>query len=304
MADYAFFPGCVLSQAAEEAKMALDAIAPRLDMHLHEIPGWSCCGATHVQDIDPTTALIANARNIALAEQMEMPILTACSTCLMVMRRSKKALDAGEKVRINRYLVKGELAYNGTAKITFLLWELAKNLKKLAPQVKKSLKDIKVACFYGCHTVRPEDALGFESSFNPTSFEKVVKTLGCQVVPFAKRLDCCGFHAIYSAEKSAHKMIAQIVTAAKESKASCVVTPCPLCQMQLDLYQESVMEQAKLPGNMPILHLPQLVGLAMGFDNDTLGLDRNMIDASKLVALNSEEQNKLLAYAEQNTLSA
>ncbi len=280
--EFAFFPGCVLTQAAIEAKMSLEAIAPLLDIKLKEIKGWSCCGASQAQDVDPLATLVANARNLALAEQMKLPVLTTCSTCLLMLRRAKAQLDSGKKEEINTYLAKGNMNYKGTSEVTSLLWVLAQNAELIKSKVKKPLTGLKVAVFYGCHSVRPEKDLGFESSVNPTSFETVVKALGAEVVPFAKRLDCCGFHAVYPAEKSVMKMTSGIVNSAAESKADCVVTPCPLCQMQLDIYQDDAQETTKSKARVPVLHLSQLVGLALGVPAKQLGLDYNVINTSKL----------------------
>ncbi len=280
--EFAFFPGCVLTQAAIEAKMSIEAIAPILGIKLKEIKGWSCCGASQAQDVDPLATLVANARNIALAEQMNLPILTTCSTCLLMLRRAKAALDNGQKERINTYLAKGGMNYKGTSEVTSLLWLLAKNTDTIKTKVVKPLSKLKVAVFYGCHSLRPQSDLGFESSVNPTSFETVVKALGAQVVPFSKRLNCCGFHAVYPAEKSAMRMTSDIVNSAATSEAHCVVTPCPLCQMQLDIYQDDAQDIAKSKVRLPVLHLSQLVGLALGVPAKKLGLDYNVIDANKL----------------------
>ena len=280
--EFAFFPGCVLTQAAKESKMALEAVAPKLGIKLKEIPGWSCCGASQAQDVDPVATLVANARNIALAEKMGLPVLTSCSTCLLMLRRAKAELDGGKKDRINTFLAKGNMHYAGTSEVTSLLWVLAQNAQMLKSKVVRPLANLKVAAFYGCHSLRPEHALGFESAVNPTSFETVVAALGGQTVPFAKRLDCCGFHAVYPAEKSVMRMTGQIVDSAAASGATCLVTPCPLCQMQLDIYQEAAQDISKSKARMPVLHLSQLVGIALGIPAKELGLDYNVIDATKV----------------------
>ena len=280
--EFAFFPGCVLTQAAKESKMALEAVAPRLGIKLKEIPGWSCCGASQAQDVDPVAALVANARNLALAEKMNLPVLTSCSTCLLMLRRAKAELDGGKKDRINTFLAKGNMHYAGTSEVTSLLWVLAQNAQVLKAKVVRPLTNFKVAAFYGCHSLRPEHALGFESAVNPTSFETVVAALGGQTVPFAKRLDCCGFHAVYPAEKSVMRMTGQIVDSAAASGATCLVTPCPLCQMQLDIYQEAAQDISRSKARMPVLHLSQLVGIALGIPAKELGLDYNVIDATKV----------------------
>ncbi|CAE10931.1 8-methylmenaquinol:fumarate reductase membrane anchor subunit [Wolinella succinogenes] len=280
--EFAFFPGCVLSQAAIESKKSIEAIAPVLGIKLREIEGWSCCGASQAQCVDPLATLVANARNLALAEQMNLPVLTTCSTCLLMLTRAKAELDRGAKDQINSFLAKGNMSYQGTSEVTSLLWVLAQNVEELKSKVKKPLSNLKVAVFYGCHSLRPEKDLGFESSTNPTSFETIVKALGAQVVPFEKRLNCCGFHAVYPAESSAMKMTSGIINTAAKSEAHCVVTPCPLCQMQLDIYQEDAQKIAKSKERVPVLHLSQLVGLALGIPAKELGLNHNVIDATKL----------------------
>jgi succinate dehydrogenase / fumarate reductase cytochrome b subunit len=280
--EFAFFPGCVLTQAAKESRMALEAVAPALGITLKEIPGWSCCGASQAQDADPLAALVANARNLALAEQTGLPVLTSCSTCLLMLRRAKAELDGGRKDRINTFLAKGNIAFKGNGEVTSLLWVLARNAAALKAKVAEPLNGLKAALFYGCHSLRPESALGFESSVNPSSFETVVGALGARTVPFAKRLDCCGFHAVYPAEKSVMRMTSEIVNSAADGGADCIVTPCPLCQMQLDIYQDNAQELSKSKARVPVLHLSQLVGLALKVPAERLGLDYNVIDATKL----------------------
>jgi succinate dehydrogenase / fumarate reductase cytochrome b subunit len=284
---YAFFPGCVLTKAAAEAQTAARAVAKALGVELVEIPGWSCCGASHVQDVDPLAALTANARNLALAERIGAPVLTACSTCALMLRQAKIALDGGRKDEINGFLQAGKLAYSGTATVTILLWELAKDLAALKAKVAKPLKGVNAAALYGCHSIRPEAVMDFESSVAPKSLENVLAALGATVVPFAKRLDCCGFHAVYTAEPDALKMTAAIVDCAAQAGAHCVVTPCPLCQMQIDMYQDDAVRAAGVKARVPVLHLQQLVGLALGIPAGELGLERLIVepDALKRIGL-------------------
>jgi len=282
--EFAFFPGCVLSQAAKESKISLEAIAPVLGIKLHEIKGWSCCGASQAQCVDPMASLVANARNIALAESMNMPLLTTCSTCMLTLTKAKLTLDKGAKSYINTFLKEGGMQYQGSTEITSLLWVLYQSLDTLKAKVTRPLTNLKVALFYGCHSLRPERELKKESSTNPKSFEAVVSALGAQIVPFEKRLDCCGFHASYPAVKSVSKMSSEIVNDAAEHGADVVVTPCPLCQMQLDIYQERYQEAMSSKARKPIIHLSQLVGLALGLSNEQLGLNINIQDATRLVS--------------------
>ena len=255
-----------------------------LGIKLHEIKGWSCCGASQAQCVDPMASLVANARNIALAEGMNMPLLTTCSTCMLTLTKAKLTLDKGAKSYINTFLKEGGMQYQGSTEITSLLWVLYQSLDTLKAKVTRPLTNLKVALFYGCHSLRPERELKKESSTNPKSFEAVVSALGAQIVPFEKRLDCCGFHASYPAVKSVSKMSSEIVNDAAEHGADVVVTPCPLCQMQLDIYQERYQEAMNSKARKPIIHLSQLVGLALGLSNEQLGLNINIQDATRLVS--------------------
>jgi len=226
---------------------------------------------------------VANARNLALAEGMNMPVLTTCSTCFLTLTRAKTALDRGQKDRINTFLAKGNMQYQGITEVTSLLWVLYQNVETLSAKVVKPLSNLKVALFYGCHSLRPEKATqNRENSVNPKSFETVVEALGVKIVPFEKRLDCCGFHASYPAVKSVQKMSSQIVNNADENGADCIVTPCPLCQIQLDIYQERYQDVQNSDARVPIIHLSQLVGLALGLSKEQLGFEHNIVNTNSV----------------------
>ena len=123
---YAFFPGCVLRGAASEAFLATVKVTEALGVELVEIPSWTCCGASHLQDVDELTALAVNARNLAIAESMGLPLLTVCNTCTLQLRRAKAALDtdAELKKKVNALLAPAGYEYKGTGRVTHLLWEL------------------------------------------------------------------------------------------------------------------------------------------------------------------------------------
>jgi len=275
---YAFFPGCVLEGAAKENYIATTAVAKALGIELVEIPGWTCCGASHVQDVDDLAATAINARNIALAEQMNMPLLTVCNTCTLMLRKAKAKLDGGQKEKINGILAKADLQYQGTSEITHLLWVLLKDygLDKLQAAVKRPLKGLKVAGYYGCHILRPPALMDFEDFANPQSLEKLIASLGGQPVEFGHRLKCCGFHATYTAEPDMIAITGQTNQSAVEAGADCMVTPCPLCQMSLDMNQPEGQAAVNCHQEMPVLHLAQLVGLALGLSPEQLGINRHI----------------------------
>jgi succinate dehydrogenase / fumarate reductase cytochrome b subunit len=284
MMKYAFFPGCVLRGAASEAFLASVKVTEALGIELVEIPSWTCCGASHLQDVDEITALAVNARNLAIAETMGLPIMTVCNTCTLQLRRAKDKLDndAELKAKVNAALAKAGYEYKGTAEVTHLLWVLADNPQLLEGKVSRPLTNWKVAGYYGCHLLRPPKIMNYEDHLNPQSLEKIIRLTGAQVVNFDFKLKCCGFHAFWTAEKDVLKVTGQAIASAAKAGAEVIVTPCPLCQMQLDMYQPEGRTAAQNDAELPVLHLPQLIGLALGMSKNDLGIQRHVSAADKV----------------------
>lgn len=283
---YAFFPGCVLDAAAKEAYVATTQVTRELGIELVDIPGWTCCGASHIQDVDELTAVAINARNIALAEQMGLPVMTVCNTCTLMLCKAKYALDNGLKDEVNTIISKPGLEYTGSSEITHLLWAIIRDygLNKLRQKVVRPLKGLKVAGYYGCHILRPPQIMNFEDYAKPNSLEALIETLGAEPVEFDAKLKCCGFHAVFPAEDSVHKMTGESNLSAINAGADCMVTPCPLCQMQLDMYQPEGKAAVKTDKDIPVLHLSQLIGLALGLTPQALGLNRHVTSVRSLLA--------------------
>lgn len=281
---YAFFPGCTLESAAGELMISTLKVAEALGIELIELKGWTCCGASHIQDVDDFLATSINARNIALGEKLgTTKIITVCNTCTLMLRSAKAKLDQNEKLRtkVNEGLKSTGLQYKGTTEITHLLWMLIEDygLDRLKQKVKRPLTGLKVANFYGCHILMPPKIMGFENHRNPQSMEMVAEALGAECVEFDQRLACCGFHSVFPAEKEVMKLTGKNCLSSKKSGADCLVTPCPLCQMQLDAYQPDAQRKFEDDITMPVLHLPQLIGLALGFAPEELGIQRHVVDA-------------------------
>ena len=254
---YAFFPGCVLESAAKEDYLATVAVAKKLGIELEELDGWTCCGASHVQDIAPEITLATNARNIALAEEKGLNLLTVCNTCTLMLREAKNELDKNEKEKneVNKKLAQIGKQYRGTTDITHFLWVLIRDygLDKLKAKVVKPLTGLRVAEYYGCHILRPQTELGFEDYQMPTSLADLISAIGATPIDFSRKLDCCGFHAVYPAHDSVMQMTGSINKDAATEGADCVVTPCPLCQMQLDMFQKEAKEVVGGGKDMPIV---------------------------------------------------
>ncbi|MEE9542733.1 MAG: CoB--CoM heterodisulfide reductase iron-sulfur subunit B family protein [Thermodesulfobacteriota bacterium] len=285
--DYAYYPGCASREITKEADSSTKSVAAALGIGLHDMPKANCCGAGLLTDYDKDLWLTLNARIFAEAEQMGMDILTICSTCLMVMSTANKRLtdDPAELERINKALAKAGLKYSGNVKIKQLLWVLVDDLgiNKLKAAVTVPLNHLKIAAFYGCHSLRPSDALGFDDPETPHSLDVVIKALGASSVDYIGKTKCCGFQVDLVTEETAIEMTGTRVCEAKSEGADCMVTPCPFCHTNLDSYQKMAEKQMSKKMNVPVFHLAQLVGLALGMDVGKLGLSRNMVSPEAIL---------------------
>ncbi len=285
MMRFGFFPGCVLEGASREDYLATIAVAQKLGIELIELPGWTCCGASHVQDIEPLVTLATNARNIALAEDFNLDILTVCNTCTLMLREAKEEIDASpeKKAQINEILAEADMEYKGTSNITHFLWVLVRDygLDKLKEQVVNPLTGLKVAEYYGCHILRPQTTMDFEDFQIPSSLSDLITDIGATPIDFSRKLDCCGFHAVYPAHDSVMQMTGSINRDARNEGADCIVTPCPLCQMQLDMFQKEAKATVPMKEDMPILHMSQLIGLALGIKPEEMGMPSRHMTSTK-----------------------
>ena len=207
-----------------------------------------------------------------MAERAGKPILTICSTCQGVMSQANARLQDEEyRASINEDLAEEGLRYDGTAEPKHLLWVIVEDIgiDKLRSMVTQPLPNLKLAPFYGCYIVRPSSALGFdEHPEREDSLERVIEAVGAQVVDFPGKTLCCGFPILTINETNSLKMVSTHTLDAKGRGADAMVTPCPLCHLNLDGYQPQAAKanSPQSPIDVPILHLPQLIGLAMGID--------------------------------------
>ena len=284
---YAFFPGCVSQGGTPELYPAAMLIFQRLGIEVEEIRGWTCCGAGVMQEKNQLFADTLNARTFAKAEQLGLPIMTICSTCQGVMSQANLRLrrDPQYLAEVNSYLAEEGIEYRGTAEPKHLLWILIEDygLDKLLQLVTRPLGELRVAPFYGCYIVRPTEALDIEEHpERQTSLETLIETLGATAVDFAGKTRCCGFPILTVNERNSVAMVANHTSEAKDLGADVMVTPCPLCHLNLDGFQPKASSQARRPIDLPILHLPQLIGLAMGISPRELGLQKHIVSTSPL----------------------
>ena len=286
---YAFFPGCVSRGGCPELYPAAVSVCERLGIELEVMEGAACTGAGVLQEKNQLLGDTLNARTFAMAEAMGLPIMTICSTCQGVMSQAHKRLadDPAYMAEINELLAEEGLEYKGEVVVKHLLWILVEDvgLDNLKSYITNPLAGMKIAPFYGCYIIRPTGALGFEEHpEREDSLERVIEILGAEVVDFAGKTKCCGFPILTINERNSVAMVANHTLDAKELGADAMVTPCPLCHLNLDGFQPKAAAQRRTTIDLPILHLPQVVGLAMGMDPKKMGLNKHIISTKKLLS--------------------
>jgi len=286
---YAFFPGCVSRGGCPELYPAALGVCERLGIELEIMEGASCTGAGVLQEKNQRLGDTLNARTFAMAEALGLPIMTICSTCQGVMSQAHKRLgdDLAYRGEINQVLAEEGLEYKGEVVVKHLLWILVEDigLETLKGFITTPLAGLRVAPFYGCYIIRPTGALGFdEHPEREDSLERVIEPLGADVVDFAGKTKCCGFPILTINERNSVDMVANHTIDAKGLGADAMVTPCPLCHLNLDGFQPKASAQRGIKIDLPILHLPQVLGLAMGMDPKSMGLSRHIVSTKKLLS--------------------
>lgn len=285
---YAYYPGCLAKASAHELYDSTSAIAKKLGIELVELTAASCCGAGVLHEADPFLNVVLNARTFAQAESLGLDILTVCSTCQGVMCQVQRQLEADIELlsKTNEILAQMGLRYEGKVRVRHMLWVLVEDygLEKLESYVTKPLTGFRIAPFYGCYLLRPPEALMFEDHEKPESLDKLIAALGGETVHYEGETKCCGFPVLFVQQTAALSMTACYLQNAKREDADFVVTPCPLCHTSLDTYQKRAEKTARISLGLPVLHVPQLVGLALGIDHKKLGLLRHMVSVSQVLA--------------------
>ncbi|RUM63214.1 MAG: heterodisulfide reductase subunit B [Sulfurimonas sp.] len=282
---YALFTGCTAKQSTPEQMMSTMAVAEKLDIELVELTEASCCGASHLQDYDDFLSLVLNARNIAYAEKHELTMVTICNTCQLNTAMTKHRLDnsADLKARVNEKLGEIGLEYKGTSKITHFLYAIIDDfgLDKLKEMVVTPLSQFNIAPFYGCHNIRPSELQNEthdtpENSYNPTSLDDLIIACGGMTVDYEEKNKCCGFHAELQAPKVSAILTGNAIAGAMDGNADWIVTPCPLCHLKLDTQTGHASEAIGREVSLPVLHMQQMIGLALGCPPETLGMKHHI----------------------------
>jgi len=276
---YAYYPGCSLEASAKGYDESTRFVFNALDLELEDIEDWNCCGATYYMSTKETISLVISARNLALAEKQGLDIVAPCSSCYTILYKTNDILKNNPvmKAKVNQALRKDGLSYNLTTNVRHPLEVLVNDIgiEAIASKAQYQLSGMKIAHYYGCQIVRPDR--GLDDKENPVMMDLLFEALGAENIYFPMKVRCCGGMLMTTYPHVALDLNKDILACALENEANCILTTCPLCQLNLEAYQDKINKRFKTRFRMPILFFTQALGLALGGSPRELGLNRNLV---------------------------
>jgi heterodisulfide reductase subunit B len=279
MKEYAYFPGCSLEKMAVSYHQSALETTKKLGIKLKEMDDWNCCGATTYFYIDELLAYTLCARNLAIAEKSGLDIVAPCSACYknlyFTSSHLKKDTDLAEHV--NFALEEDNLQYNGGVNVKHLIEVFAQDLTpdEIKSKVTRPLEGLRVATYYGCQINRPQKEN--EDVEQPQFFENIMSAVGATPVNYPLKMRCCGGSLIISGRVPALSMVRNLLQSAVDSDATVIATACPMCQVNLECYQQQVNTEFGTKFNFPVLYFTQLIGLALGVPEKKLGIGKEFV---------------------------
>jgi heterodisulfide reductase subunit B len=275
-----YYPGCSLEGTALDYADSIHGVCASFGIHLEEVPDWNCCGATAAHSVDHKASVELAGRNLKLAGAMaNTDMLVPCPLCFNRLKTAAWALQGEERKHFD---VKLDSPVPQ-------VWDLANffatddMLKKLKESVKKPLKGLKVACYYGCMASRPPDITGASDHENPQSMDRIVKALGATPVPWPDKTDCCGASLMISRPDMGVRLVGKLYDMASRMGAEAIVVSCQMCQSNLDMYQEKIEAEWGRKFAPPIVYFTELIGLACDLPEVTSWLSRHFADPVPLL---------------------
>lgn len=295
MSRFSYFPGCSLHATAREYDESIRAVAGLLEIDLKEIDDWCCCGATPAHALDPDAARILGFWNLAHASKdAGQPVLTGCASCFSRLRAARSELSDHPDLAADAATRIG-LPVDPSIEVLHIAQLLAspEMREKISAGLKRPLKGLKVACYYGCLLTRPRGADAVDDCENPQILEDLVRLAGGEPVNWPLRLDCCGASMALPRPDVVRDLSGKILAMAHDRGAQVVMVACPLCHSNLDFLQEAIARERGHSFRVPVLYLTELIGLALGVPPERLGLKRHFVPVNVDELIPAEEANRV-----------
>ncbi len=289
--EYSYYPGCSSQKGASSSNLmkSMDTMCEELGIQLNEIPDWNCCSASiGYASGSELPRLTLSARNIALSEEhnKNQEIVATCAACWLATKEAAERLKEDESMfaEANQALAEAGLKLQNATPIKHMAEVLIEDigLDEIKAGVKKPLEGIKIAGYVGCQTNRPFGIAG-ESFENPMYLDNLVESLGADAITsYEKKVQCCGGALAFSEPEKSQEMIKGIIEAAYDNEADMIATPCPLCQANVEIYQDQINEKYNTKFNIPVVYYSQLISVAYGRSASDAALDGQLIAARQL----------------------
>jgi heterodisulfide reductase subunit B len=253
---------------------------------LVELAEWNCCGATFPLLVDNAMDLIGPADILYKASLEGERLVTACTTCYNVVKRTNHVLkDDHELLDKVNYFLEHDSDYGGGVEVLDIVQILRDEVgwEAVRKAVQKPLDGLRVAAYYGCMVVRPPDEVAYDDPDDPTALDDLLAALGAQPVTWPHKTECCGAYLTVKSSAAAQQMSYAVLSSAIRNGADLVVTNCPLCQFNLDKQQQTMGQRYAGYQPVPVLYHAQLLGLALGLDASNFDLDKTYIPAHPLL---------------------
>ena len=269
---YAYYPGCTQHSGGKEYDKSARLICQELGIDLQEIEGWTCCGASSAHTTNHLLSIALPARELQAAEEMELPIAVVCAMCYSRLKFAKHELADPKTLNLVQEVLGKNL--ENTAEVMHLL----EILDKETIPVRKPLRGLKVACYYGCILARPEKVTHFDDEENPQVMDRLVGNLGAEILDWGYKTECCGASLPLTRPDILRELGHRILEGARQCGADCIVVACPMCHSNLDMQQKGIKDKYGDEGELPIIYFTQLVGLAMGMSPQSMLFERHFIN--------------------------
>jgi len=271
-----YYPGCSLMVTNRAYDVSARSVARALGIEMAELDDWNCCGATAYVATNEMQSFVLSARNLALAEAQNggsgAELVVACNGCYVSLHKTEKYLAEHPALRekVGKALRAGGMEYRGQARVRHLLDILVNDVgeEKVRQRVTRPLRDLRVAGYPGCQLMRPFGEI--DDPEVPLLLDRLLGWLGAQVVPFPLRAKCCGGMMMTTRPEMGRQLAGKLLLNAKGAGANCMATACPLCQINLEAYQDAVSGAVGADCHLPALYFTQLMGLAFGLSAEDL----------------------------------
>jgi heterodisulfide reductase subunit B len=287
--------GCAVPYRVASYEISARKVLGKLGVELVEMPEFNCCGLPF-DPVSHETMLIMAAKNLVIAEQQGLNILTLCPGCAGTLKKVNKILkeDKVQRDQINVHLKEAGLEFKGTIETKHLLQFLREDvgMEAIKAAVTNPLTGLNVAEHNGCHILRPKQYIGFDDPEDPQTLKMLIEATGATCLDYIDETECCGAPSVGVSDKVALALARDKLNHIKMVDAQALITICPFCHIMYDTNELRIEKTFNEVYGIPVLHYPQLLGLAMGMNPDELAFGDLRVNAQKITKQYAQGANK------------